>query len=112
VLTTDPCNSFALCVYEIYAARVPFLGLNPMAVTQQVAKDGKRPSMGHIKEGSMAQGMQDMMTKCWDQDPDNRPDFVKVIAFMTKFMDANGYAVPSAEDDAAITTTLAHAGPE
>ena len=53
-----------------------------------------------------------MMTRCWEQDPDRRPEFVKVIAFMTKFMEANGYAVPTAEDDATITTTLAHAGPE
>jgi len=56
--------------------------------------------------------MQDMMSKCWDQDPDNRPEFVKVIAFMTLLMEANGYAVQSAADAAAITTTLAHAGPE
>jgi len=53
-----------------------------------------------------------MMTRCWEQDPDRRPEFVKVIAFMTKFMEANGYAVPTAEDDATITTTLAHARPE
>ena len=45
-----------------------------------------------------------MMQKCWAQEPSQRPDMTKVVQFTDKFMDANSYPVPSADEDSEITS--------
>jgi len=53
---------------------------------------------------SAPNGIKGMMQKCWAQEPSQRPDMTKVVQFTDKFMDANSYPVPSADEDSEITS--------
>ena len=66
--------AFAIILWEIFQREVPWTGYAPMEVRSMVL-EGARPDVPRIDCPYMARGL---MTRCWDQDPANRPDFREV----------------------------------
>lgn len=58
-----------------------FSGANMMAIIVKVAA-GKRPCLEPISDDwpGECQQMVDLMKRCWDQDPKQRPSFTGVVA--------------------------------
>ncbi|CAL2276122.1 unnamed protein product [Prunus armeniaca] len=67
--------SFAIVLWELVTAKVPYDTMTPLQAALGV-RQGLRPdlpSTGHPK-------LLELMQKCWDADPSNRPSFSDIIA--------------------------------
>ncbi|NXK37132.1 ANKK1 protein, partial [Piprites chloris] len=68
--------SFGIVVWEVLMQKKPYAGANMMAIIVKVAA-GKRPGLELISDDwpGECQQMVDLMKRCWDQDPKQRPSF-------------------------------------
>uniref|UniRef100_A0A8C0UA97 Ankyrin repeat and kinase domain containing 1 n=1 Tax=Cyanistes caeruleus TaxID=156563 RepID=A0A8C0UA97_CYACU len=68
--------SFGIVIWEVLMQKKPYAGANMMAIIVKVAA-GKRPGLELVRDdwpGECHQ-MVDLMKRCWDQDPKQRPSF-------------------------------------
>ncbi|NXP23077.1 ANKK1 protein, partial [Scytalopus superciliaris] len=68
--------SFGIVIWEVLMQKKPYAGANMMAIIVKVAA-GKRPGLELITDDwpGECQQMVDLMKRCWDQDPKQRPSF-------------------------------------
>ncbi|KAJ7424937.1 Ankyrin repeat and protein kinase domain-containing protein 1 [Pitangus sulphuratus] len=68
--------SFGIVIWEVFMQKKPYAGANMMAIIVRVAA-GKRPGLELISDDwpGECQQMVDLMKRCWDQDPKQRPSF-------------------------------------
>ncbi|NXX39928.1 ANKK1 protein, partial [Tricholaema leucomelas] len=71
--------SFGIVIWEVLMQKKPYAGANMMAIIVKVAA-GKRPCLEPISEEwpGECQQMVDLMKRCWDQDPKQRPSFTDI----------------------------------
>ncbi|KFV61106.1 Ankyrin repeat and protein kinase domain-containing protein 1, partial [Dryobates pubescens] len=71
--------SFGIVIWEVLMQKKPYAGANMMAIIVKVAA-GKRPCLEPISEDwpGECQQMVDLMKRCWDQDPKQRPSFTDI----------------------------------
>ncbi|NXO37428.1 ANKK1 protein, partial [Locustella ochotensis] len=71
--------SFGIVIWEVLMQKKPYSGANMMAIIVKVAA-GKRPGLELVRDdwpGECHQ-MLDLMKRCWDQDPKQRPSFADI----------------------------------
>ncbi|XP_030918247.1 ankyrin repeat and protein kinase domain-containing protein 1 [Geospiza fortis] len=71
--------SFSIVIWEVLMQKKPYTGANMMAIIVKVAA-GKRPGLELVRDdwpGECHQ-MVDLMKRCWDQDPKQRPSFADI----------------------------------
>uniref|UniRef100_A0A8C5TG94 Ankyrin repeat and kinase domain containing 1 n=1 Tax=Malurus cyaneus samueli TaxID=2593467 RepID=A0A8C5TG94_9PASS len=71
--------SFGIVIWEVLMQKKPYAGANMMAIIVKVAA-GKRPGLELVRDdwpGECHQ-MMDLMKRCWDQDPKQRPSFADI----------------------------------
>ncbi|KAL2295760.1 hypothetical protein Nmel_017281, partial [Mimus melanotis] len=71
--------SFGIVIWEVLMQKKPYTGANMMAIIVKVAA-GKRPGLELVRDdwpGECHQ-MLDLMKRCWDQDPKQRPSFADI----------------------------------
>ncbi|KAF1453679.1 Ankyrin repeat and protein kinase domain-containing protein 1, partial [Spheniscus demersus] len=68
--------SFGIVIWEVLRQKKPYAGANMMAIIVKVAA-GKRSCLEPISDDwpGECQQMVDLMKRCWDQDPKQRPSF-------------------------------------
>lgn len=84
-------TSYVLCTYEMFITAtfmekspahtaVTLSGANMMAIIVKVAA-GKRPCLEPTRDDwpGECQQMVDLMKRCWDQDPKQRPSFTGAV---------------------------------
>ncbi|CAE6494048.1 unnamed protein product [Rhizoctonia solani] len=78
--------SLGMTIYEVVSGRVPFWELNPLAVPTAVCFQKKIPTLHHKIETMGKQGsiLWDMLCKCWDHRPQERPTADQVLREMHK----------------------------
>ncbi|XP_075460153.1 ankyrin repeat and protein kinase domain-containing protein 1 isoform X1 [Ascaphus truei] len=72
--------SFAIVIWELLTQKKPYAGTSMMSVIVNVAS-GKRPSLEDISEERPVECHQliDLMQRCWNQNPQKRPNFADLI---------------------------------
>ncbi|GIL89538.1 hypothetical protein Vretifemale_17370, partial [Volvox reticuliferus] len=88
--------SFGVVLWELWTFREPFEGINYHALLHQisVSKDPVRPAMpgGGDWDGpdpeEPAPGWVALMCRCWDEDPDTRPPFTRVVSELESMLAA------------------------
>lgn len=84
VLNGNPYNrkcdvySFGICLWEIYCCDMPYPDLSFAEVTAAVVRQNLRPDMPRCCPSSLA----NVMKKCWDANPDKRPEMDDVVAML------------------------------
>eukprot|EP00727_Mastigamoeba_balamuthi_P010557 m51a1_g6123 putative serine threonine kinase (2328) ;mRNA; r:161514-172572 len=73
--------SFGVVMNEILTGEVPFKDLNKVAVSRDVLQ-GKRPDIPK-KLGAYTSQYVDLMCRCWDQQPSQRPTFKAISAALS-----------------------------
>ncbi|NXT70916.1 ANKK1 protein, partial [Chaetops frenatus] len=71
--------SFGIVIWEVLMQKKPYAGANMMAIIVKVAA-GRRPGLELVRDdwpGECHQ-MVDLMKRCWDQDPKQRPSFADI----------------------------------
>ena len=65
--------SFAIAAWEILTREIPFNGTQPIDAQIKIVKQNKRPPQMNIPDDIYL-----LLNKCWDLNPDNRPDLTDV----------------------------------
>lgn len=84
--------SFGMMVLEIhldgFLARDAFKGLSPMVVAHRVCNEGWRPDLDKVRAD--VPHIARLVEMCWEQNPDDRPSFDRICAFLDKIDDDEG----------------------
>ena len=67
------------------ALEKPFSGFTEMQHMNLVVQKGYRPKLDSIKTWPV--GLKNVLTRCWDVDMKQRPDFREVVALLVKVED-------------------------
>jgi len=78
--------SYGVVLWEICSRETPYQNLkSPAAIMKYVTVEKGRPDLTKIPKNCPLP-LVELMVKCWDHDPDNRPSFEEVLDFLTKLM--------------------------
>jgi len=91
--------SFAVVMYEIFVRHLPYESphIATPVVIAQVAAGRLRPAI----PGDMDKSVSNLLTRCWNQDPDRRPSFTELLKKLDKAYEAcrtSGRISPFAKD--------------
>ncbi|KAL2340882.1 hypothetical protein Fmac_008822 [Flemingia macrophylla] len=84
VLNGNPYNrkcdvySFGICLWEIYCCDMPYPDLSFSEITTAVVRQNLRPEIPRCCPSSLA----NVMKKCWDANPDKRPEMDEVVSML------------------------------
>ncbi|GAB4841635.1 hypothetical protein Ancab_022349 [Ancistrocladus abbreviatus] len=70
--------SFGICLWEIYCCDMPYPDLSFADVSSAVVRQNLRPEIPRCCPSSLAS----IMRKCWDGNPDRRPDMDEVVRLL------------------------------
>ncbi|KAL2510712.1 Protein kinase superfamily protein [Abeliophyllum distichum] len=70
--------SFGICLWEIYCCDMPYPDLSFAEVSSQVVRQNLRPEIPRCCPSVFAS----IMRKCWDANPENRPDMDEVVRLL------------------------------
>uniref|UniRef100_A0A0A9E1M3 non-specific serine/threonine protein kinase n=1 Tax=Arundo donax TaxID=35708 RepID=A0A0A9E1M3_ARUDO len=70
--------SFGICLWEIYCCDMPYPDLSFADVSSAVVHQNLRPDIPRCCPSPMA----NIMRKCWDANPDKRPDMDEVVRLL------------------------------
>lgn len=90
--TKNDVYAFSMLLYEIVTGNEPFIGVNVYEIVYSVIQ-GIRP----IIPDSISEQCQDLISRCWSEDPDERPTFEEITNiikenpqyFVTGYFDKN-----------------------
>ena len=72
--TKNDVYAFSMLFYEIITGNEPFVGENHLSVMFSVLQ-GVRPTIPQ----SVPEKCQDLISRCWSEDPDERPAFEEIV---------------------------------
>ncbi|KAI0565216.1 Serine/threonine protein kinase [Gracilaria domingensis] len=72
--------SFGIVMYEMYTGRFPFAKKTPIQVMFHVV-EGNRPPF--CEEDRVPKILENLIKKCWAQNPDDRPSFEEILNILT-----------------------------
>ncbi|CAN6462829.1 unnamed protein product [Victoria cruziana] len=84
VLNGQPYNrkcdvySFGICLWEIYCCEMPYPDLSFAEVSSAVVRQNLRPEIPRCCPSALAT----VMKKCWDANPDKRPEMDEVVRML------------------------------
>ncbi|GAB2282343.1 serine threonine-protein kinase [Dionaea muscipula] len=70
--------SFGICLWEIYCCDMPYPNLSFAELSVAVVRQNVRPEIPRCCPSSLAS----IMKKCWDANPDKRPDMDEVVKLL------------------------------
>eukprot|EP00727_Mastigamoeba_balamuthi_P005750 m51a1_g1795 putative serine threonine kinase (999) ;mRNA; r:413798-418262 len=79
--------SFAIITWEAVSCDTPYGNLNVLCVPQQVMEDSLRPTIDPEAFEGMP-SLESMMKRCWDTDPQARPEFGDILAKWDEMLSA------------------------
>ncbi|KAK1279344.1 Serine/threonine-protein kinase HT1 [Acorus gramineus] len=94
VLNGNPYNrkcdvySFGICLWEIYCCDMPYPDLSFSEVTSAVVRQNLRPEIPRCCPSSLA----NVMKRCWDANPDKRPEMDEVVVMLEAIDTSKGGA--------------------
>lgn len=74
--------SFGMVLWEIINKKVPYSNLKSTEeLVQKVGREGHRPEVLSRLYPAATRKIQDLVEKCWSQNPENRSDFKSLVKY-------------------------------
>lgn len=89
--------SFGILLWETYCCAMAYPNYSLADISYHVVKLGIRPDIPRCCPRAMA----DIMTRCWDGNPDNRPEMSEVVLLLEKIDTSSGKGGMTPVDDVA-----------
>uniref|UniRef100_A0A0C9QRQ4 non-specific serine/threonine protein kinase n=1 Tax=Wollemia nobilis TaxID=56998 RepID=A0A0C9QRQ4_9CONI len=70
--------SFGICLWEVYCCDMPYADLSFAEMTSAVVRQNLRPEIPRCCPSTLA----NVMKKCWDANPDKRPEMDEVVQLL------------------------------
>ncbi|KAJ1434057.1 kinase-like domain-containing protein [Ochromonadaceae sp. CCMP2298] len=74
--------SYGIMLWQMARDRLPFTGLGKTGFMQEVVRGGIRPKL----DKNWPPGFTNLLTSCWQRDPENRPSFSMLIIDLNKLV--------------------------
>mmetsp|Transcript_30955 Transcript_30955/g.68367 ORF Transcript_30955/g.68367 Transcript_30955/m.68367 type:complete len:466 (-) Transcript_30955:823-2220(-) len=74
--------SYGIILWQMASNRLPFVGLSKAAFMEQVVRGGIRPKL----DKSWSPGFTNMLTGCWQRDPEIRPSFAMLALDLNRLI--------------------------
>lgn len=74
--------SYGILIWQMARDKVPFKGLNKDEFLKNVSIGGERPKL----DSSWPSGFSSLLTKCWHQDPSQRPSFCHIVEELNRLI--------------------------
>ncbi|XP_078447252.1 serine/threonine-protein kinase STY13-like [Wolffia australiana] len=74
------CYSFAIVLWELIHNKLPFEGMSNLQAAYAAAFKNVRPSADDVPVD-----LARLMTSCWEQDPNQRPNFREIVQMLESF---------------------------
>ncbi|KAH0455804.1 hypothetical protein IEQ34_015836 [Dendrobium chrysotoxum] len=78
--------SFSICLWEIYCCDMPYWNLSFSEISYAVVRQNMRPDIPRCCPSALA----NIMRKCWDPCPDNRPEMDEVVGLLEAINTSKG----------------------
>ncbi|EAX94797.1 TKL family protein kinase [Trichomonas vaginalis G3] len=72
--------SYGMLLYELLTQETPFKNKTELQIINKVFSQKYRPNLPEDNNKSIC----DLISMCWDQDPDKRPSFPEIVSFFEK----------------------------
>jgi serine/threonine protein kinase len=84
--------SLAMVVFEAWTHETPFSDMHMGQIALYVGMQGKRPQLWYCVD-PVHQALQDLMVRCWDQEPEKRPKAIDVATELGRIRSMAGKGV-------------------
>ncbi|KAM0879699.1 hypothetical protein ACQ4PT_034066 [Festuca glaucescens] len=78
--------SFGILMWELLTGKIPYEYLTPLQAAVGVVQKGLRPTIPKNAHAKLAE----LLQKCWQQDPAQRPDFSEILETLQKIAEEVG----------------------
>ncbi|KAF7074045.1 hypothetical protein CFC21_078956 [Triticum aestivum] len=78
--------SFGILLWELLTGKIPYEYLTPLQAAVGVVQKGLRPTIPKNAHAKLAE----LLQKCWQQDPAERPDFSEILEALKKIAEEVG----------------------
>eukprot|EP01135_Chromosphaera_perkinsii_P010534 Nk52_evm44s2152 gene=Nk52_evmTU44s2152 len=88
--------SFGIIMWELFTRKELYKDMHPVSVGYRVMKRGLRPELNE----DIPDGVRELIAKCWDEEPEERPNFGSNIRFLTDYEIPQNHRASMASSDA------------
>lgn len=71
--------SYSILSYEIFVGRKAYTGIQGVELLIKVSNEGLRPDLTALKKIDCPEKLIDLIKKCWNQLPNERPSFEQIL---------------------------------
>lgn len=88
------CYSFGIVLWEMITREELYPGMNFYELSSKVVNEDLRPD---LKNKDIPPVLQNLMKRCWNKNPDERPNFHEIVNVLEKFLDNKNDEVKNVE---------------
>ncbi|ELR18558.1 mitogen-activated protein kinase kinase kinase [Acanthamoeba castellanii str. Neff] len=83
--------SYAICLAELMTGEDPYQGMEPHIYASYAITNSLRPQLPE----TLDEKWKELMMACWHEDPELRPDFAEVVAYLDCYLPATSPPAPA-----------------
>ncbi|CAG9464939.1 unnamed protein product [Pedinophyceae sp. YPF-701] len=86
--------AYAMIMYQLFEGAPPFHNMDPIDAAKAACLEGKRPMFSNPNywDGVAPKPLRDLIARCWNENPDARPEFNEIVEILQAYLESLGPA--------------------